>query len=296
MPEWFDPTSVTNDPLIMGSLVGIGLLVGFIGGLFGISGCFLAVPLLAEVLGIPYVIAAGSSSVHAVGISATGLRRHLRHGKLDFKLGAAVAAGAALGAISGSQLMGLLARTWSDESQQFYLDTTVRIIFLTLLGFIGFMFVKGTGGEHNRTLFQRIPLKPHRLVPGHSDRTFSLSAAILTATFCGAFAGFLGLGGGVFYMPLLILGIGIAPHDAVKISLLMSLCTAIGGASGHVWAGNSSLIIAMLVILGSSLGVQVGVHVCHKIHGDRIRQYFALVIAATFALIGWKLCVSIVTR
>ncbi len=294
MPEWFDPTNVTNDPLIMAALVGVGLLVGFIGGLFGISGCFISVPLLAEILGIPYAIAAGSSAVHAVGISATGLRRHLRHGKLDFKIGAAIAAGAAFGAISGSQLMGLLTRTWSDE--QFYLDTTVRIIFLTLLGFIGFMFVKGTGGEHSRTLFQRIPMKPHRLVPGHSDRTFSLSATIITATFCGAFAGFLGLGGGIFYMPLLILGVGIAPHDAVKISLLVSLCTAIGGASGAVFLGNSSLIIAMLVILGSSLGVQAGVHICHKIHGDRIRQYFALVIAAAFALIAWKLCASLVGR
>ncbi len=296
MPEWLDPTSVTNDPLIMAALVGLGLVVGFIGGLFGISGCFLAVPLLAEVLGIPYKFAVGASSVHAVGISATALRRHLRVGDLDYRLGFAIATGAAIGAISGSQVMAALSRTWTDASQQFYLDTTIRIVFLTLLGFVGLMFVKGTGGEHNRTLMQRIPMGPRRAVPGDGGKTFSLPAMVIAAFFCGAFAGFLGLGGGVFYMPLLILGVGALPHNAVRISLLVSLCTAIGGASGHIWAGNSSLTIAMLVILGSSLGVQVGAHICHKIDGDRIRQYFALVIAATFSLIAWKLCVGIVRR
>ena len=45
----------------------------------------------------------------------------------------------------------------------------------------------------------------------------------------------------------------------------------------------------MLMMVGSSLGVQLGAHLCQKVHGHRIRRYFAVVVLSAMALVASKL-------
>ncbi len=290
IPQWLDPTLVTQEPIRMAALVLTGLLIGTVGGLFGVSGCFLLTPILAEVLGIPYKYAIGSASVHAVGIAATGLRKHLRVGGVDLKLGLMIACGAGAGSFTGSQIISALGKICSPEA----LVTTVRIVQIVLLGFVAFMVSRPTKGDGHRTIAQRMPFGPRRPVPGKEDRNFSMPAAILLAMVCGLVAGFLGLGGGVVYLPMMILAIGATPHAAVRVTLIITLCSAVASTIGHSFAGNASLAIAMLLMVGSSVGVQIGSSIFHKIHGDGIRKYFVVVVLAAMSLVVWKLVESFV--
>ncbi len=62
-----------------------GLITGFIAGMFGIGGGFLATPLLIFA-GIPPAIAVATSTNQIIASSTSGLLVHLRHGNVDVKM------------------------------------------------------------------------------------------------------------------------------------------------------------------------------------------------------------------
>ncbi|MEJ2189236.1 MAG: TSUP family transporter, partial [Acidobacteriota bacterium] len=67
-------------------LIGLGGLVGFMSGLFGVGGGFLMTPLLI-MIGIPPTVAAASDSNQIVAASSSGMYAHARAGSVDFKMG-----------------------------------------------------------------------------------------------------------------------------------------------------------------------------------------------------------------
>ena len=285
--DLLDPTGVLASPGMVLALIGVGALIGLVGGLFGVGGGFLLTPiLLLKPFGIPDHIVLGSASCHAIGIAATGLRRHLRIGRVDLRLGVGVAVGAGLGSYCGSQLSSGLAELWAGDEQVVF-QLVLRAVLLVVLGFVAVVTARPVRPEVD-ALFQRVPLGPRRPVPGYSDKTFSLSATFVAACFCGLVVGFLGIGGGVLYLPLLVVAVGIQPIYAVRISLIVVLCSAACSTVGYAWRDNVSLAIATLMIVGSSLGVQLGAVLCQKLHGDRVRRYFALVVLVAMALTAWR--------
>ena len=77
------PIALTSISLPL--IVGLGLLVGLLSGLFGVGGGFLMTPLLI-MIGIPPTVAAASDSLQIVGASTTGTFAHWRLGNVDFKM------------------------------------------------------------------------------------------------------------------------------------------------------------------------------------------------------------------
>ena len=283
----FDPTQVLGNPGMILALIAVGALIGTIGGLFGLGGGFLLTPiLLMRQFGLPDEIVLGSASCHAVGVAATGLRRHLRLGRVNLKLGLSIAVGAGIGSYCGSQLSSGLAELWSGD-QEIYFQLVLRGVLFAVLAFVAFAIIRPARPEVDAP-FQRVPLGPHWPVPGYWDKTFSLSVTVISVYLCGLVVGFLGIGGGVVYLPLLVVAIGVQPIYAVRISLIVVLCSAACSTVGYAWRGNVSLAIAALMIVGSSLGVQLGAMLCQKLHADRIKKYFALVVLAAMALTAWR--------
>jgi len=286
--DLFDPTGVLNSPWMILALIGVGALIGTIGGLFGVGGGFLLTPiLLMKQFGLPDEIVLGSASCHAVGIAGTGLRRHLRNGRLDLKLGLSIAIGAGLGSLVGSQLSSSLAAACTNE-QHVHFQLILRGVLLVVLALVAFAIARGVRAEKDAP-FQRIGLGLAWPVPGFSDKTFSLTATVIAACLCGVVVGFLGIGGGVVYLPLLVVAVGVQPISAVRISLVVVLCSAACSTVGYAWRGNVSLAIAFFMIVGSSLGVQLGARLCERLHGDRVRRYFALVVLVAMGLTAWRM-------
>ena len=63
-------------------VIGIGGMVGFLSGLFGVGGGFLLTPLMM-MIGIPPAVAAASDSNQIVASSASGAFGHWRLGNVD---------------------------------------------------------------------------------------------------------------------------------------------------------------------------------------------------------------------
>jgi uncharacterized membrane protein YfcA len=85
-----------------------GVLIGALGGFFGVGGGFLMVPTLNAVFGIPYNIAVGSDLGQMCGMSAAATVRHSRFGNIDFKLGTLMIAGTATGVEVGARVLEVL--------------------------------------------------------------------------------------------------------------------------------------------------------------------------------------------
>ena len=88
-------------------ILGIGGLVGFLSGLFGVGGGFLLTPLMM-MIGIPPAVAAASDSNQIVAAASSGAFAHWRLGNVDFKMGLVILVGGIFGGTIGVQLVKIL--------------------------------------------------------------------------------------------------------------------------------------------------------------------------------------------
>ena len=93
-PYLFLPIAGASVPIAL--LLGLGLMVGFLSGLFGVGGGFLLTPLLM-MIGIPPTVAAASDANQIVAASTSGTLAHWRLGNVDFKMGLLLVVGGVAG-------------------------------------------------------------------------------------------------------------------------------------------------------------------------------------------------------
>ena len=88
-------------------ILGLGLAVGFLSGMFGIGGGFLMTPLLIFIGISPAVVVASVSPQIAASLF-TGFLAHLRRGTIDFMLGGMLLVGGVAGTLVGVWIFTLL--------------------------------------------------------------------------------------------------------------------------------------------------------------------------------------------
>ncbi len=77
-------------------ILGLGALVGFFSGLFGVGGGFLMTPFLMFI-GVPSPVAVASQANQIVASSVSGVLAHWRRGNVDLKMGLVLLAGGVAG-------------------------------------------------------------------------------------------------------------------------------------------------------------------------------------------------------
>ncbi len=107
--------------------------------------------------------------------------------------------------------------------------------------------------------------------------------AIAIGLAAGVVAGLLGVGGGVLFVPGLVLFIGLGQHQAEATSLLAIVPVAIVGTLRHDRYGNVVRRDALLLGLLSVVGAAAGVALANALSGALLRDAFAalmLIVAA----------------
>src|SRR6202011_6050156 len=146
-------------------LLGLGGVVGFLSGVFGVGGGFLLPPLLIFI-GVPPTVAVASSANQLVGASLSGVLTHWRRGNVDFKMGAVLSAGGFVGSAAGVALFTLLRRLGQ-------IDLVISLSYVLLLGTLGsLMMIESVGAIvrarqpgarrrrlHQHTWFHGLPFK-----------------------------------------------------------------------------------------------------------------------------------------
>ena len=105
-----DPT-VRINPRIAIYLVGIGLVTGFLSGLFGIGGGFLVVPGIMLGSGMPILFAVGSSLLSVGAFGLTTAANYAASGLIDWPVAGLFVAGGIAGGFAGLRLASRLSRT-----------------------------------------------------------------------------------------------------------------------------------------------------------------------------------------
>jgi uncharacterized protein len=104
----------------------------------------------------------------------------------------------------------------------------------------------------------------------------------------GVLAGLFGVGGGILFVPILILFFELGQVEAEATSLLAILPTVVAGAWQQHRYGNVRWRAALIVGLGAVAGVQVGVLVAHALPEDVLRRLFGLLMIAVAAQFAWR--------
>ena len=108
-------------------ILGLGGIVGFLSGIFGVGGGFLMTPLLI-MFGIPPTIAAASDSNQIVGASTSGTFAHYRLGNVDVKMGTILLIGGVIGGTGGVEIIRILRHMGNA-------DFLINITYVLMLGF-----------------------------------------------------------------------------------------------------------------------------------------------------------------
>ncbi len=200
-------------------LATIGLVVGFFSGLFGVGGGVVLVPLLIVVIGYAQRRASGTSLAAVLPTAISGMIAYAAHGSIDWIAGALLAAGAIGGSLLGTWLLHHIPQL------------VLRWIF------VGFLILVAA-----RLFF---------LVPDRSvvfDFTlWVIVGLLLLGVVTGTLSGLLGIGGGVFVVPALMLVFGVGDLVAKGTSLLMMIPTALTGTIANVRRGHTDLTAAAII-------------------------------------------------
>jgi hypothetical protein len=278
---------------LVAALAALGLGVGVLTGLVGAGGALIVTPLMNVLLGIPYPICVGSSLSFTIGTSASAWARHVRLGNYEPRVTCMLGLGAVAGVWAGVQFNGLLAAAAGGGGTRTFTLAMHGMFIAVLLLAAWLMIWSGPGGPARRPLFQRLALPPRIALPGAGIGGVCMPAIVLAGVGIGVLNGMLGIGGGVMFMPLLILAVGLSPHQAVGTSLGAVLINSLIGAALYGFRGEANLWVVMSLLVGSTLGVQIGAWLCHRLHPKHLRAYAAGVVVVLAAVIAanvvWKI-------
>ncbi len=268
--------------------IGLGGLVGFLSGLFGVGGGFLMTPLLM-MIGIPPTIAAASDSNQIVAASASGAYAHARARSLDFRMGTLLL----LGGIAGGSVGVVLIRALRSMG---HADTFIKGTYIVMLGAIGsYMFFESLSSLRGKRpprrtdagpsvyarLVNRLPWKMefHR-----SKVTISAILPLFFGILVGILAAVMGVGGGFIMVPVMVYLLRMPMHVVVGTSLFQILFTCINVTIMQAAINHTvDFVLALLLLIGSVVGAQLGARVNRLLKGDQLKILMAVIVLAVMA-------------
>jgi uncharacterized membrane protein YfcA len=105
----------------------------------------------------------------------------------------------------------------------------------------------------------------------------------------GILAGLFGVGGGIIFVPTMVLGLGLTQLHAEASSLLAIMPTAAVGSWRQFRYGNVRPRVAAIVGIGSIVGVELGVVVAVSLPEHVLRRLFGVFLLLTAAHLVWRI-------
>ena len=278
-------------------IIGLGGLVGLLSGMFGVGGGFLTTPLLIF-YGIPPTVAAASAASQVTGASVSGVVTHMARKTVDFRMGGVLIAGGIVGAGMGVFIFRLLQSLGQ-------IDTVIGILYVLMLGGIGGLMAKEsiqalialkTGRKQQARKRRHHPLVAALPMRGRFYRSglyISPLAPLLLGMATGILTMLLGVGGGFILVPAMLYLLGMTTQSVVGTSLFQILFVTMATTMMHAMTTKAvDLVLAMLLLIGSVTGAQIGTRISMTLRPEYLRILLAaivLLVAARMALgLGWR--------
>jgi uncharacterized membrane protein YfcA len=279
----------------------IGLCAGLITGCIGAGGGFIIAPALMSA-GVKGILAVGTDLFHIFAKAIMGSVIHRKLGNVSVPLAVTFLIGAIAGATAGGVINRVL-----YQINPILSDAFITTIYSIMLGGLGAYAMadylkarKRLGGQatgaHDRSegadlgdlprKLQAINAPPmitfdQNLVPG--GRRISAWFLIASGALVGFAAAIMGVGGGFLTFPIFVYTLGVSSMTTVGTDIFQIVFTA-GYASISQYAiyGFIFYTLAMGMLIGSLLGVQIGALVTRVVRGITIRGFYAMAVLAGF--------------
>jgi uncharacterized membrane protein YfcA len=274
-------------------VVGLGLGVGFLSGLFGVGGGFLLTPLLVF-YGIPSTVAVGTTLSHVTASSVSGALAQWRKRAIDFKMAGIMTLGGMVGTFLGVWLVAVMRR-------QGQMDLIVALSYVLLLGSVGGLMLKeslatlraGRGGMAtparpiNRAWIAALPFKTRFR---QSRLYLSVLPPLVIGFFVGALSAIMGVGGGFVIVPAMIYILRMPTNVVLGTSLAqiigVSVVTTILQATSNYAV---DIVLAFFLVIGGVVGAQLGVRAGARLRGEQLRFLLAVMVLAVALRLAWGL-------
>ena len=270
-------------PVNLFVILGLGVAVGFISGMFGVGGGFLMTPLLILV-GIPPAVAVANVPSHMAASSLSGALTYWRRRLVDLGLGLVLLSGGIIGTAVGVWVFAVLLRVGQ-------LDLVVGLSYVTLLGIVGGIMLAESAraimraqqgappvvrrpGTH--AWFHGLPLK----LRFRQSRIYVSALPITAIGFgIGFFGAIMGIGGGFLLIPALIYLMRVPTTVSVATSLFITLCTMLIATVLHAMENQTvDIVLAFSLMVGGVIGAQFGARAGQVIRAEQLRLLLGLLV------------------
>ncbi|MCR5814258.1 MAG: sulfite exporter TauE/SafE family protein [Desulfovibrio sp.] len=279
--------------------IAVGLAAGLITGCIGAGGGFIITPALMAV-GVKGILAVGTDLFHIFAKAIMGTTIHKKLGNVSAKLAIAFL----VGSIAGTFIGGFINKGLYNKDPLLS-ELFISTIYALLLGFLGFYalfdFLRATRGTAAQTQttqnanagltglsvkMQSLSVPPmitfdEDLVPG--GRRISGWIVAAGGVIVGLLAAIMGVGGGFVTFPMFVYVFGVSSMTTVGTDILQIIFTAGFAAVGqYAIYGYVFYTLAIGMLLGSLLGIQIGALTTKVVKGVHIRGFYAMSIIAGF--------------
>nr|WP_210432609.1 sulfite exporter TauE/SafE family protein [Iodidimonas gelatinilytica] len=274
-------------------VIGLGVAVGFLSGMFGVGGGFLMTPLLIF-SGVPPAVAVATGANLITASSVSGAITHWRRGGVDLKLGGVLTVGGAIGSVLGAWLF-----TWLEAIGQ--VELMISLLYVVFLGGIGGLMLWESLSALLRSRRGGAPRKrragrgwqhslPFKMRFRKSRLYISILLPLGIGAMVGVLAAILGVGGGFIMVPAMIYILGMPTNVVVGTSLLQIIfVTAIITLLHSVQTQTVDIILTLLLLVGAVGGAQLGATLGMKLKGEQLRALLALIVLGVCLRMGWDL-------
>ncbi|BDV00644.1 UPF0721 transmembrane protein [Thermodesulfomicrobium sp. WS] len=279
--------------------IAVGMGAGLISGCIGAGGGFIIAPALMSA-GVKGILAVGTDLFHIFAKAIMGSVLHRKMGNVSVPLAVIFIIGAVIGTTVGAGINRAL-----YDINPVLSDAFITIVYTFMLGFLGFYGMydyfsakkggKAAGPHEGREgagltplaqRLQTVTLPPmvtfdQGIIPG--GRKISCWFLILSGALVGMAAGIMGVGGGFLTFPIFVYVLGVSSLTTVGTDIFQIVFTAgYGAITQYAIYGFIFYTLAMGMLLGSLIGIQVGALVTKVVPGITIRGFFALSVMAGF--------------
>ncbi len=230
----------------------IGFAAGLAGGLFGVGGGIIMVPLLTSLYGLTQHQAHGTSLAAIAATAVAGLAVYAWHGQVWWSAAAVMAVTSMLTARLGARLA---TRTSKQRLARIF------AVFLLLVAI---------------RLLWKAPSGIGPVLTGWP----ALASLLALGGGVGLLAGFMGVGGGILAVPALTLLFGFSQQAAQGTSLALMLVSAPLGALEHHRHGNVAVRLLPALALGALIGAPLASQLAQHLPQALLARGFALFLVA----------------
>jgi uncharacterized protein len=233
-------------------LVLLGFAAGIIGSMIGLGGGFVVVPILTF-FGFSPQLAASNSLFAAFSNAVASTASYAKQRRIEYSLGLKLGLLSIPGTILGAYI--------SDEIT----PSLFKILFgAIILASSLYIFLKRKMESKTRNFSKQIMI----LVIGASF-------------FAGIISSLFGIGGGVVFVPLMVIAIGLSMKMAAPTSQFVLLFASFSGMIAHAFLGHPDFYQALFLSIGAFIGGLVGSRLSVQIEEKKLRIIIVIVLIIT---------------